>query len=74
MFFFLVQKEKEGEEEKEKGKPIVAMLVGAPGSGKSTFCDNVMRASSRPWVRICQVSLFLCLIVHRFWKWGVVKL
>ncbi|KAK6245100.1 hypothetical protein QUC31_011509 [Theobroma cacao] len=50
-------KEKEGEEEKEKGKPIVAMLVGAPGSGKSTFCDNVMRASSRPWVRICQDTI-----------------
>ncbi|XWS67267.1 hypothetical protein CRYUN_Cryun05aG0272700 [Craigia yunnanensis] len=56
-------KEKEGEEEKGKGKgkgkgkPIVAILVGAPGSGKSTFCENVMRASSRPWVRICQDTI-----------------
>ncbi|XVF08309.1 hypothetical protein REPUB_Repub06bG0215400 [Reevesia pubescens] len=50
-------KEKEGEEEKEKGKPIVVILVGAPGSGKSTFGENVMRASSRPWVRICQDAI-----------------
>ena len=60
---FFSKKETEGEE--EKGKPIVAILVGAPGSGKSTFCENVMRASSRPWVRICQVSLFICLIFMR---------
>lgn len=43
--------------EKEKEKPIVLLLVGAPGSGKSTFCDYVMRSSARPWVRVCQVSL-----------------
>ncbi|XP_044502027.1 transcription factor bHLH140 isoform X2 [Mangifera indica] len=40
--------------EKEKEKPIVLLLVGAPGSGKSTFCDYVMRSSARPWVRVCQ--------------------
>lgn len=45
------------EEEKAKGKPIAAILVGAPGSGKSTFCENVMRGSSRPWVRVCQDTI-----------------
>ncbi|OWM81694.1 hypothetical protein CDL15_Pgr007732 [Punica granatum] len=35
-------------------KRLVVILVGAPGSGKSTFCENVMRASHRPWVRVCQ--------------------
>ncbi|CAN4106144.1 unnamed protein product [Withania somnifera] len=44
------------DEAKEQGKPkpIMVILVGAPGSGKSTFCDLVMRVSTRPWVRICQ--------------------
>ncbi|XP_051132115.1 transcription factor bHLH140 [Andrographis paniculata] len=41
-------------EEKEGSKPIVLMLVGLPGSGKSTFCDEVMKLSSRPWARVCQ--------------------
>ncbi|KAF2306426.1 hypothetical protein GH714_017973 [Hevea brasiliensis] len=46
--------EKSGEEET---KPIVVILVGAPGSGKSTFCEHVMCSSSRPWVRICQDTI-----------------
>lgn len=45
--------------EETKGKPIVVILVGAPGSGKSTFCEQVMASSTRPWVRICQVC-FIC--------------
>ncbi|VFQ71192.1 unnamed protein product [Cuscuta campestris] len=36
---------------------IMAMMVGAPGSGKSTFCDRVMSASSRHWVRVCQDTI-----------------
>ncbi|CAN0927838.1 Transcription factor bHLH140 [Linum grandiflorum] len=36
-------------------RPIVAILVGAPGSGKSTFCEHVMRSSTRSWTRVCQV-------------------
>ncbi|CAN0927839.1 Transcription factor bHLH140 [Linum grandiflorum] len=35
-------------------RPIVAILVGAPGSGKSTFCEHVMRSSTRSWTRVCQ--------------------
>ncbi|KAF3778919.1 Transcription factor [Nymphaea thermarum] len=38
----------------EGGKPIVLILVGAPGSGKSTFCNNVMKGALRQWVRVCQ--------------------
>lgn len=44
-------------EEEDKRKPIVVILVGAPGSGKSTFCDHVMRVSTRPWVRVCQDTI-----------------
>ncbi|XP_028057459.1 transcription factor bHLH140 [Camellia sinensis] len=43
--------------EEEKWKAIVVILVGAPGSGKSTFCDHVMRVSTRPWVRVCQDTI-----------------
>lgn len=31
------------------------MLIGPPGSGKSTFCQKVLHNPSRPWTRICQV-------------------
>ncbi|CAH8269719.1 unnamed protein product [Arabidopsis lyrata] len=41
-------------EESEKAKQIVVLLIGPPGSCKSTFCDTVMRSSHRPWSRICQ--------------------
>ncbi|WCJ28024.1 APRATAXIN-like [Euphorbia peplus] len=40
-----------------KGRPVVVILVGAPGSGKSTFCEQVMRSSSRSWTRICQDTI-----------------
>ncbi|GMY25543.1 transcription factor bHLH140 [Fagus crenata] len=43
--------------EETKGKQIVVILVGAPGSGKSTFCEQVMGSSTRPWVRICQDTI-----------------
>lgn len=42
-------------------KEIVVLLVGPPGSGKSTFCESVMKSSHRPWSRICQVFLSLSL-------------
>lgn len=45
-----------GKDEEGKAKPVMVILIGAPGSGKSTFCDLVMRVSTRPWIRICQVS------------------
>jgi hypothetical protein len=38
---------------------VLLILVGAPGSGKSTFAEAVMgggAAAGRPWVRVCQVS------------------
>ncbi|EOA20080.1 hypothetical protein CARUB_v10000351mg [Capsella rubella] len=41
-------------EDSEKTKQIVVLLIGPPGSGKSTFCDTVLRSSHRPWSRICQ--------------------
>lgn len=45
------------EEHVEENKGIMVILVGAPGSGKSTFCQDVMKISNRPWSRVCQVSL-----------------
>ncbi|KAL6337602.1 hypothetical protein AAG906_037195 [Vitis piasezkii] len=45
---------KEGE---GQGKPVVVLLMGAPGSGKSTFCEHVIRSSTRPWVRVCQDTI-----------------
>ncbi|KAL3654899.1 hypothetical protein CASFOL_000685 [Castilleja foliolosa] len=44
-------------DEKGEAKPIVLVLIGLPGSGKSTFCDQVMRISPRPWVRVCQDTI-----------------
>ncbi|CAH9105278.1 unnamed protein product [Cuscuta epithymum] len=44
--------------QQDKGSSaIMVILVGAPGSGKSTFCDQIIRASSRHWVRICQDTI-----------------
>ncbi|WMV45028.1 hypothetical protein MTR67_038413 [Solanum verrucosum] len=48
---------KDEAKEEGKGKPVMVILIGAPGSGKSTFCDLVMRVSTRPWVRICQDTI-----------------
>lgn len=45
------------QEDVGNGKPLVVIMVGAPGSGKSTFCDLVMGASSRRWARICQDNI-----------------
>ncbi|CAL0324698.1 unnamed protein product [Lupinus luteus] len=41
----------------KEGNPVLVILVGAPGSGKSTFCEEVMRSSTRPWVRVCQDTI-----------------
>ncbi|KAJ1416243.1 P-loop containing nucleoside triphosphate hydrolase [Sesbania bispinosa] len=41
----------------KEGKPVLVILVGAPGSGKSTFCEEVMRSPTRPWVRVCQDTI-----------------
>ncbi|KAK8960110.1 Transcription factor bHLH140 [Platanthera guangdongensis] len=40
--------------EGKEGRPLVVLLVGAPGSGKTTFCNDVMSAAQRHWTRICQ--------------------
>ncbi|RDX69924.1 Transcription factor bHLH140, partial [Mucuna pruriens] len=41
----------------KEGKTVLVILVGAPGSGKSTFCEDVMSSSTRPWVRVCQDTI-----------------
>ncbi|PIA32381.1 hypothetical protein AQUCO_04500173v1 [Aquilegia coerulea] len=48
---------KEETKEEMNGKSIVVILMGAPGSGKSTFCENVMKSSNRTWVRVCQDTI-----------------
>lgn len=43
----------------------MVILVGAPGSGKSTFCEDVMKISKHLWFRVCQVGFHFattCLI------------
>ncbi|XP_020267420.1 transcription factor bHLH140 isoform X2 [Asparagus officinalis] len=43
--------------QEEKPKGIVVILSGAPGSGKSTFCNDVLSAGRRSWVRVCQDTI-----------------
>lgn len=38
-------------------KGLVVIMVGAPGSGKSTFCQQVIGLSTRPWLRVCQDTI-----------------
>ncbi|KAF9596543.1 hypothetical protein IFM89_012274 [Coptis chinensis] len=46
------------QEEMEKNtKGVIVILMGAPGSGKSTFCENVIKAAKRTWVRVCQDTI-----------------
>lgn len=35
-------------------KIVLLMLVGLPGSGKSTFCNRLVQSSPSKWRRICQ--------------------
>ncbi|XP_020585872.1 transcription factor bHLH140 isoform X2 [Phalaenopsis equestris] len=43
--------------EQKEGKPLIVILVGAPGSGKSTFCNDVISGARRTWTRICQDTI-----------------
>ena len=38
--------------------PVVLILVGVPGSGKSTFCQKLMANAASPWCRINQARLY----------------
>ncbi|CAM6083062.1 unnamed protein product [Calypogeia fissa] len=33
---------------------VLLLLIGVPGSGKSTFCAKLMSNAAQPWTRICQ--------------------
>ncbi|VAH89873.1 transcription factor bHLH140-like [Triticum dicoccoides] len=44
----------------DAGKQVVVILIGPPGSGKSTFAEAVMAgaaAAGRPWARVCQDTI-----------------
>ncbi|XP_008789140.2 transcription factor bHLH140 isoform X2 [Phoenix dactylifera] len=49
--------QQEQEEVKGKRKTLVVILMGPPGSGKTTFCNDVMSSARRCWVRICQDTI-----------------
>jgi hypothetical protein len=36
--------------------PLMLILGGSPGSGKSTFSDALVRQGDVPWTRVCQVG------------------
>ncbi|XP_072996048.1 transcription factor bHLH140 [Typha latifolia] len=42
---------------KAENRRVVVILVGPPGSGKTTFCNAVMSAARRAWVRVCQDTI-----------------
>ena len=46
-------------QERDLKNNIVLMLVGLPGSGKSTFCRRLLGIHASKWKRVCQVCLFL---------------
>ncbi|KAG9453531.1 hypothetical protein H6P81_006435 [Aristolochia fimbriata] len=47
-----------GQSSKEESvTAIVLILVGPPGSGKTTFCNDVTKSARRPWVRVCQDTI-----------------
>ncbi|KAG6556035.1 hypothetical protein Mapa_001976 [Marchantia paleacea] len=33
---------------------VLLILIGVPGSGKSTFCSKLMSNGAQPWIQICQ--------------------
>ncbi|KAJ3682846.1 hypothetical protein LUZ60_013073 [Juncus effusus] len=40
-----------------KKRNLVVIMVGPPGSGKSTFCEAILSNAKRSWVRICQDTI-----------------
>ena len=38
-------------------QPVMIVLVGAPGSGKSTFAESLVKQSTLTWRRVNQVLI-----------------
>ncbi|KAK9793191.1 hypothetical protein WJX73_010586 [Symbiochloris irregularis] len=45
------------EEAVAESQPVMVILCGIPGSGKSTFCNSLMSRSQQPWTRVCQDAI-----------------
>ena len=47
----------EAEQADKKGPPVILIMCGVPGSGKSTFCAQLIAKGQASWVRVNQDSV-----------------